>query len=310
MISMKQDLHQLVTDRLVAAIEAGTRPWACGWSRGGGCGALPIRANGEPYRGINVLLLWAAAVERGYASSRWMTFNQAKELGGSVRKGEKSTQIVFFKKLDIEQVNDEGDEVSKSIAMMRAYNVFNVDQIDGLPARFLPAPVAIVAGKARDEAAEAALRSSGAAIAEDGGDRAYYDIAGDAIHLPAFDRFASTGCYLATLAHELVHWTGAKHRLDRFGHNDKAAYAFEELVAEIGAAFACARLEVAGEHIDNHAAYLASWLKVLKGDKRAIFRAASLAQTAVDMVLAGAGRGERARPAAQGAQGAQLALAI
>ncbi|WP_082545679.1 MULTISPECIES: ArdC family protein [unclassified Sphingomonas] len=314
----KIDLHQQITDQLVAAIEAGAKPWARPWTAAGGS-IVPVRSNGEAYRGINVLLLWAAAMAKGYGSGRWMTFNQAKAFGGMVRKGEKATQIVFFKTLEVEADKDGGSdegEGTRKVGMLRGYHVFNVDQIDGLPDRFAPAPVAIVAGKERDAAAEAAIRSSGARIVEDGGERAYYHRGTDDIHLPAFDRFTTVGGYLATMAHEVVHWTGAPHRLDRtkgkaFGDAD---YAFEELVAEIGSAFVCARLGVAGEHIDNHAAYVGNWLQALKNDKRAIFRAASLAQAAADMVLAEAGQGAAGQTAAvepvAAAERVQFALAL
>jgi antirestriction protein ArdC len=278
-----RDLHQDVTDRIVAAIEAGTKPWECDWLRGG----LPRRYTGQHYRGINLLLLGMVAADRGYASPTWLTFNQAKAMGGMVRKGEKGTPIVFFKKLERTETNEAGEEETRGIPMLRGYTVFNVDQIDSLPDGFGGADGAVLAPKARDLAAEQALKSSGATIREDGGARAYYSRREDSVHLPAFDSFTSTGGYLATLAHELIHWTGAPSRLDRvkgaaFGDKD---YAFEELVAEIGAAFTCARLGVAGEHIDNHAAYVASWLKALKDDKRAIFRAAAQAQAAADHVL-------------------------
>jgi antirestriction protein ArdC len=310
-MTMQHDLHQSITDRIVAALEAGTRPWECSWTRSAG-GITPRRVTGQPYRGINVLLLWHAASVNGYSSGRWMTFKQADALGGKVRKGEKSTEVVFFKKLEVKDRNATEEDATKSIPMLRSYRVFNVDQIDNLPDRFAPAPVQLIAGKERDQAAEAALRAGGASIAEDGGDRAYYALNSDSIHLPAFDRFKSVGGYLATLAHELVHWTGAKHRLDRFGANDRTAYAFEELVAEIGAAFVCARLDIAGEHFENHAAYVASWLKALKDDKRLIFKAASLAQQAADMVLEHAGEDKGAVPLqpAPAAEPAQFALAI
>jgi antirestriction protein ArdC len=278
-----RDVHQEVTDRIVAAIERGTLPWQCDWLQGG----LPRRATGEQYRGINLLLLGMVAADRGYASPTWVTFNQAKALGGCVRKGERGSPVVFFKRLEKTETAADGSEEVRGIPMLRAYTVFNVDQVDGLPTGYgAPAPIALEP-KARDLAAEAALRSSGADIREDGGTRAYYSRRDDTIHLPAFDRFKDTGGFLATMTHELVHWTGAPSRLDRtkgerFGD---AAYAFEELVAEIGAAFTCARLGVAGDHIESHAAYVANWLTVFRDDKRAIFRAAALAQSAADRIL-------------------------
>ena len=284
----KIDLYENVTNAIVQKLEAGTRPWRMEWNAGNQ-GMMPRRVTGEHYRGINILLLWGASQAAGYAADTWMTFNQAIELGGAVRKGERSTQIVFFKPLVVDKVNSAGETEETKIPLMRSYNVFNVEQIDGLPARYYPAPVAVVGGKDRDQANEAALRSCGADIREGGG-KAYYHPSADYVQMPDFDRFNETGGYLATLAHELCHWSGHKSRLDRdqqnrFGSKD---YAFEELVAEIGAAFIGARLGIVGDHIDNHAAYVAGWLQKLRDDKRAIFRAAAMAQTAADLVLANA----------------------
>lgn len=181
--------------------------------------------------------------------------------------------------------------------MLRTYTVFNADQCENLPERFQPAPLALVAGKQRDDASEAALRSCGANILE-GEASAYYVPGEDYVNMPRFELFEDAGGYLATLAHELCHWTGHETRLarkivNRHGSKD---YAAEELVAEIGAAFIGARLGIVGDHIDNHAAYLASWLKALRDDKRAIFRAATLAQAAADMVLANAGEAYAIEP--------------
>jgi antirestriction protein ArdC len=292
---MKPDTYQQITDRIVAALEAGTRPWRRDWKVGADGGAaaglaLPRRANGEHYRGINVLLLWNAAGEQGFQSDRWFTFKQASDLGAKVRKGSKATQICFFKPLAVTRTNEAGEETDATIPLIRGYSVFNADQIDGLPARFASAPLAIVGGLERDEASEAALRSTGADIRE-GGERAFYSPSQDFVQMPDFQRFETASGFLATLAHELCHWSGGDARLARalrnqFGSKD---YAFEELIAEIGAAFVCARLGIAGEHFDNHAAYVAGWLEKLKGDKRAIFKAASAAQAACDLVLANAG---------------------
>lgn len=285
----KFDTYQEVTDAIIAQLEAGTKPWVKSWN--GSTTNMPRRANGKLYRGINVLLLWGSASANGFASDRWLTFKQALDLGGNVRKGEKGTRIIFFKKLTVADRADPAGEAEKQIPMLRTYTVFNADQCDNLPARFRPAPLELVGGNDRDQVAEAALRSSGAEIREDQQASAYYVPDADFVHMPAFELFHTTGAYLATLAHELCHWTGHESRLDRklrngFGSKD---YAFEELVAEIGAAFVGARLGIAGEHIDNHAAYLAHWLEKLRDDKRAIFKAATLAQAAADLVLVNAG---------------------
>lgn len=290
-----RDLHAEITARIIAALEAGTKPWKSDWLKNG----LPLRSTGEEYRGINTLILTHVATQRGYSSPYWLTFNQARELGACVRKGERASPVVFYKQFEVEDdANDDGKRMAR---VLRGYSVFNVDQIDGLPTGRFPAPVKHLNPDNRDSVAETALRSCGADIRE-GGDAAYYDRDADLVRLPDFERFKSAGGYLATMAHELAHWTGAPHRLGRaggkkFGDTD---YAFEELVAEISASFICARLGVAGEHFDSHAAYVANWLQALRNDRRMIFKAAALAQTAADLVLAKAGRGEapaRARSA-------------
>lgn len=283
----KFDTYQDVTNAVLEQLEQGTKPWRCDWKNG--MAALdPRRVTGDAYRGINVLLLWMSADQNGFTGRTWMTFKQAKDLGGMVRKGSKGTKIVFFKKIEVEdRTAPAGSDETKLIPMLRTYTVFNSDQVEGLPAKYASAPIEPTPGIERDRAAETALRSCGAEIVEHGG-RAFYTPATDIVTMPDFERFTSSSGYLATLAHELCHWTGHKSRLDRFGKNDRPSYAFEELVAELGAAFIGSRLGIVGEHIDNHSAYLAGWLKALKDDKRAIFRAASLAQAAADMVLANA----------------------
>ena len=279
----KFDTYQDVTDAIIAQLEAGTKPWQKDWQ--GGSLTMPRRITGQRYRGINVLLLWASAMQQGLTGDRWMTFKQATDLGGKVRKGSKGTRIVFFKPLE---VRDPATGEDKKIPMLRTYVVFNSDQVEGLPAKYAAKPIVPTPGVERDRAAEAALRSCGATIVE-GGPSAFYMPSTDVVTMPDFERFTSSSGYLATLAHELCHWTGHKSRMDRFGANTRTNYAFEELVAEMGAAFVGSRLGIVGEHIENHSAYLASWLKALRDDKRMIFKAATLAQAAADMVLANAG---------------------
>lgn len=299
---MKQDIHQAITDRLITSIEAGVKELGPRWFKQ--AFRDPLRITGQPYRGINWLMLATEQADRGYASNRWMTFNQAKELGGAVRKGEKATPITFAKPINAqEQDSDATDDQGRQRGgcVLRGYYVFNVDQIDGLPAKYAEADVAYPTDrKERDAAAEASLRSSGAEIIE-AGNSAHYAPGRDTIHLPPFEAFYSTGGFLATMAHELIHWTGhesreARQSLKDYGKDIKHR-AFEELVAEIGAAFVCARLGIAGDHFEDHAAYLASWLQALKDDKRHIFKAASAAQRAADIVLANAGRQKNATPA-------------
>lgn len=300
-VMSKIDAYETVTNAIIAVMEAGEAKWSSRWAT-----ALtgdPRRANGEGYQGINYFLLSMLGHERGYVSSTWMTFKQALDLGGAVRKGEKSAPVIFYKSYERENADGETD----TIRMARLYHVFNVCQIDGLPDRFQP-EAAKGGATERNPDAEAILRATGANIAEDGGNRAYYRPSTDSIHLPAFDAFLSTDDYLATLAHELCHWTGAKHRLDRnlnneFGSRD---YGAEELVAELGAAFVCNQLGVAGGHIESHASYLTSWIKTMKEDKRAIFRAAAAAQAAANMVLGRTEAKAAAEPKAEPSRETQL----
>lgn len=275
---MKRDLYQEVTDRILAALEAGTVPFIKPWSTQSG--APENAVTGKPYRGINVLLLSIAGQAAGYASDQWLTFKQALAAGCPVRKGEKATRIYFFKRLEIDEKTESGTE-RKAIPMLREYYVFNVAQLEGtLPGLKASAPRAF----AGDATIEAYLAATGARIANDGRDRAFYSIDSDSIHLPAKTDFASAGSYYAVALHELTHWTGHKSRMAReFGKRfGDQAYAAEELVAEMGAAFQAASFGV--EYVLQHAAYIASWIQVLQNDKRAIFTAASAAQKACDFL--------------------------
>lgn len=288
----KADIYQSVTDSIVAMLEAGVKPWAPQWAKdAGGLLALPSRVNGEAYRGLNTMLLWGAAEAKGYRHQTWMTFRQAKELGGCVRKGEKATQVVYWGRFDPK--GDDGEDGEKSVLFAKAYSVFNVEQIDGLPDRFF-ADAKPLPKVERNERAERWITGVGADVRH-GGNKAFFSPATDHVQMPPAGAFDDVDNYYSTLAHELTHWTGAKARLDRrFGKRfGDRAYAFEELIAELGAAFAMARLGIAAEPRDDHASYLASWLKVLKADKRAIFTAASKAQQACDFLFELANKAEK-----------------
>lgn len=285
------DVYQHVTDKIVAALEAGTRPWEQPW-RSAGRSLRPLRFNGEPYRGVNVLMLWVAAQERGFTSPYWMTFQQALELGGAVRTGERGTKVVkagqsVFDDDKAETGEQAGDADGPKVRRwLKAYTVFCVDQIDGLPERYRTAEAAPAPLPERLAAADRFFANIPAKVTH-GGDRAFYRISTDDIHMPAFELFRDAEHHAATLAHELIHWTRHPSRLDRdvgrktFGDE---GYAKEECVAELGAAYVGAMLGLRPDHIEDHAAYLASWLKVLKNDKRFIFTAASHAQRAADLL--------------------------
>ena len=277
----KRDVYQEVTDRIITELEAGTVPWVKPWATAGS--HMPHNANtGRQYNGVNVLLLWMAAASKGYSSQSWVTFKQAKELGGHVRKGEHGERVVFWRFLDkIKKDAATGEEHNERIPLLRAYTVFNVEQCEGLtlPAR----EVVELTEHERHAAAEALIACSGARIVYGGG-RACYIPSQDTIHMPELGTFNEAAGYYATHLHELTHWTGHKARCDRdlSGRFGDESYAAEELIAEMGAAFLCAELGIKGEL--RHASYLESWLRVLKGDKRAIFTAASMATKAATYI--------------------------
>jgi antirestriction protein ArdC len=259
-----------------------TRPWSA--SHSAGHVSRPLRHNGQAYAGINVLTLWCSAVERCYAAPIWMTFKQAIELGGCVRKGEKGSPVVYADKIIRTEEGANGEDQTKAIPFLKSYTVFNIEQIDGLPAHYYARAEATKNPDERITHAESFFAATGAIIRH-GGDSAFYIPSQDFIQMPAFEAFRNAQGYYATLAHECTHWTKHESRLDRdlgrkrFGDE---GYAREELVAELGAAFLCADLGLHLEDREDHAAYIGSWLKALKDDKRAIFSAAAHAQRAAD----------------------------
>ena len=282
-----RDFYQHVTARILEDLERGVRPWLKPWSTSNARNsALPRRHNGVLYQGINVLLLWTAAMTRGFTAATWMTYRQALELGAHVRKAETGTLVVFADRMLRTEDDENGESVERSIPYLKSYIVFNIEQIDGLPPQYLPPAPAPASVETRNAQAERFISATGATI-RFGGNRAYYAPAFDVIQLPPVPAFRDMESYYGTALHELTHWTGHESRCgrklngQRFGSE---AYAFEELVAELGSAFLCAELGITPEVRDDHAAYLASWLAVLKRDKRAIFSAASQAQCAVDFL--------------------------
>ena len=272
-----RDIYQETTDRIVAALESGVAPWLRPWRDGASGSALePFNAlSGRAYNGINLLILGSAA----FGSLGWLTYRQAQELGGNVRKGEKGTSIVFWQ---FNAVKDGDDGKVKTIPFARFYTGFNTDQCEGLDTAKLKVPEPPVIGETDINALAAKI----GAVVRHGGNRAFYSPAGDFVQMPGSEAFKDFNCYRATLAHELTHWTGHKDRCAReFGKRfGDSAYAFEELVAEIGSAFVCVRHGVALEGL-QHPSYLKSWLDVLKADKRAIFTASSQARKAAAYIM-------------------------
>lgn len=286
---MRTDVYQKITDRIVSELERGVRPWLKPWNAGNGEGRIlrPLRGNGIPYRGINVLMLWSEAVEKGYASPIWMTFKQALALDANVRKGEHGSLVVYADKITRTETDSAtGEDTEREIPFMKGYTVFNTEQIEGLPEHFYPKPTSRGEPVARIARAESFFAATGASVVH-GGNRACYVPSTDHVHMPCIDFFRDSESYYATLAHEVTHWTRHESRLNRdFGRKryGDEGYAMEELVAELGSAFLSADLELTPEVREDHAAYIASWIKVLKNDKRAIFSAASHAQRAADFL--------------------------
>ena len=282
-----KDVYSRITARIVADLEQGVRPWMKPWHAEHAAGRIsrPLRHNGIPYKGINVIMLWSAATTKGYSCPLWLTFKQALELGGNVRKGETGELVVYANSISRTETDDRGEEQIREIPFLKGYTVFNAEQCDCLPSRFgLPAEPPVLSPLARIDRADRFFAATGADIRH-GGTRAFYAEHPDYIAMPPFETFRDAESHAATLAHELTHWTKHDSRLKRdFGRVTwgDAGYAREELVAELGAAFLAADLEITPEVQPDHAAYIATWLKALKDDKRLIFSAAAHAQRAVD----------------------------
>lgn len=289
-MSARQDVYQSITDRIISAIEAGAGKFEMPWHRARGSNLhQPLNVcSGKCYRGVNILMLWMTAEEKGYSSPTWGTYKQWQSAGYQVRQGEKSSQIVIFKEWetapDPQRTDDNGKRIFASTA-----NVFNLAQVEGAEQ---PAPLPDLGPIARHARANQFIAASGA-IVHHGGTRAFYSPSSDHIQLPDDGLFIGddrrrTESYYSTALHELTHWTGAKKRLDRdFGNRfGSKAYAFEELIAELGAAFLCATLTISPEPRLDHAQYIARWLEIMKGDKRAIVTAASAASKAADYLTA------------------------
>ena len=286
------DIHQDITDKIVSAIERGAGDFRLPWHRSAGSIMRPVNvASKKPYRGINVVALWAYAEESGYSSGVWGTYRQWSEADAQVRKGEKAAYVVFYKELEFAARTETGDADTSTRLFAHSTPVFAGEQVDGYQPPVIDAQPATVITPI--EQAEAFVAATGASISHGGG-RAFYRPATDSIQLPSREAFIGSPtstpaeAYYSTLLHELTHWTGAETRCNRqlgrrFGDQ---AYAIEELVAELGAAFLCADLGVTDEPRADHAQYLASWLSVLKADKKAIFTAASKASEAATFLSA------------------------
>lgn len=288
--SQSNDVYARITSKIIMDLEAGTLPWRKPWHADHLAGQVvrPLRWNGIPYTGINTLMLWATAAEKGFASPYWMTFKQATDLKAVVRQGEKGTQVVYADNIVREDETPEGEKTTSKIPFLKCYTVFNASQIKGLPDDYFPTiePVTENA-QSRVEALENFFAQTKADIHV--GAHAAYVQGADRIQMPPFESFETATSYYATLAHELTHWTKHPKRLDRqFGQKrfGDEGYAKEELVAELGACFLAADLGFEPMPEEQHAAYIQTWLHALKNDKRFIFSAASHAQKATEFLHA------------------------
>lgn len=281
----RADIYARITERIVADLEKGVRPWVQPWSSGNTNGRItrPLRHNGESYTGMNVLLLWSEGLVRGFNSPIWMTFRQSIELGAHVRKGETGSTVIYASRFTKIETDEHGGEVERDIPFLKTYSVFNVEQITGLPEHFYHRPMPILDPVARIEHADRFFANTGSVIRH-GGSRAFYSPSSDHIQLPIFESFRDAASYVAVSAHEHIHWTASRvgRDLSRYA-KDRSERACEELLAEIGAALVCADLGIVPElePRPDHAAYVESWIKVLSDDRRAIFSAAAHAQRAV-----------------------------
>ena len=287
---VRPSLYAEITAQIIAQLEAGRAPWVQPWGQSDVAATLSMPRNaatGRGYSGINVLILWDAVVARGYGSQAWLTFRQAQALGGSVRKGERGVTVVYADRFtpsdDGRRVQGEG-EVARAIPFLKRFTVFSTEQCDGLPEDLTAPPPPIPEGMILP-AVETLIRRSQADLRL-GGERAFYAPGLDYIQVPPPEAFFEPVNWHRTALHELGHWSGAAHRLNRdlSGAFGSGKYAREELVAEMCAAFACTTLGITPTV--RHADYIGDWLQVLREDDRAIVRAASAASKAADYLLA------------------------
>jgi antirestriction protein ArdC len=212
----RADVYARITDRIVADLERGVRPWVKPWNAATAAGRItrPLRHNGMPYQGINVVLLWSEAVARSFTSPTWMTFKQSLELGGHIRKGESGAMVVYANKVTKTETNDNGEDVERTVPFLRAYTVFCVDQIEGLPDQYYGRPAPSAPPPQRIAHADAFFANTSATIRH-GGDKAFFAPSLDLIQMPPFESFRDAESYTATLAHECVHWTVPAYRVNR-----------------------------------------------------------------------------------------------
>jgi antirestriction protein ArdC len=286
---MSFDLYQTVTDQIITMLDTGVVPWRSPILGHTSAGHPKNLESKKKYRGVNVFLLAFTAYAHGYESSYWLTYNQAKQQGGNVRKGEKSSMVVFWKKYE---TKDRQTGEDKKVPVLRYYNVFNLAQIEGIKAPDA-VPFTPIDFQPIDAAQGIVKGYADAPTLEHGGSQAFYRPINDVVKMPEATRFASSEEYYSTFFHELAHSTGHSTRINRGLDSDpkpfgSADYGREELVAEMAAAFLCGEAGIKPAVIDNQAAYIGGWLKQIKQDKKLVISAAGAAQRAADWI-----RGER-----------------
>lgn len=288
-MTQPNDIYARVTDKIIADLEKGELTWRMPWSSANLAGQVmfPLRWNDVAYSGINTIILWATAVEQGFTSPYWMTYKQAESMKAHVKKGEKGTIVVYADKFTKEEQKADGTVEKQQIPFLKQYVVFNASQIEGLSDDFYKTITPEVVNQSeRIDTIEKFFEHTQANVRQ--GTRAAYFNGDDRIEMPPFECFEDAISYYATFAHEMIHWTRHKSRLNREFNQKRwgdEGYAKEELVAELGACFLGATLGFEPVTREEHAAYIQSWLKVLKDDKRFIFQAASYAQKAVEYLV-------------------------
>lgn len=297
------DVAAQITAEITRFLEQGHMPWRMPWDAARAramTAGLPLRGTGEAYRGANVILLWAAQIARGYGKRTWLTYRQAEALGAHVRKGEKAAPVIYYGQAKSNTDDNAGiDADEKHYRFLKLYHVFNVEQIEDLPEGFGAEFGPVVPQE--PSALQLWCERAGARVCI-GGPSAHYAPLTDTIHLPPIVAFVDAEQWAATLAHEMIHFTGHSSRLDRLSDyfTDRKARAREEVTAELGAAIVAAMTGFRPDHLENHAAYVADWLELIRGEPRAFLSAAAKAQNAVDWLIARAGHpaGESAEAAA------------
>lgn len=284
---MANQVYQIVTDRVIELLERGVVPWLKPWAGDESC---PMNlASGKHYRGVNPFLLGITAWCEGYDSAYWLTYKQAKERGGNVKKGAKATRVVFYKQYQVAKRDPLTRKLEQvSIPVLRFYSVFNVQQTEGV--EYPDSNLAQIDFDPIERCESVVASMPNPPRIEISGHRASYQPSTDLIQMPKPDRFKSAEHYYASLFHELTHSTGSKNRLARTGITEKAdfasgSYGREELIAEMGSAFLCGHCNIETSTIDNSASYIDGWLKKIRSDSKLVIQSASAAQKAADLIL-------------------------